>query len=347
MSHFSSSDSSDTKAKEKQAAVDVQHIENRDSFPSQDINNQHDPYPPDDGYVDAWTRYRSPLVREVVAEFLGTFILVIFGNSVNAQVQLSSNPNVAGGPRGDWTSLSLGWGAGLALGGWVSGGFSGGHINPAVTLAMAVYRRFPWKKVPLYMTAQLFGGIMGAAFTYWTYFHAINIYEGGRGIRTLKTAGIFATYALDYMSSVSCFFQEFLGAAILVLVVFAITDKGNSPPPPGMAPIVLFFLLMGLAAGNGMQTSFAFNPARDFGPRLFTSMIGYGKAVYTYRHQYWIWCPIMGDFLGGLCGAGFYDLFLYTGEDGIFNRMFGRSHRNRARAAAARPGQIPPVPNTV
>ncbi|KAG6840842.1 hypothetical protein C0991_003789 [Blastosporella zonata] len=164
------------------------------------------------------------------------------------------------------------------------------------------------------------GGIVGAAIVYANYFHAIDIFEGGRGIRTLKTAGLFSTFATDYMTDVSAFFSEFLATAILVLVILAVTDKGNAPVPSGLLPVALFITLVGITAALGMETSFALNPARDFGPRLLTSMVGYGKAVYTFRNQYWIWCPIIAPFLGAQFGALFYDAFLYNGDDGHFNK---------------------------
>jgi aquaglyceroporin related protein len=96
----------------------------------------------------------------------------------------------------DYVSLNFGWAIGVALGVLVSGGISGGHINPAVTLAFATWRNFPWKKVPMYITAQVMGGLVGAAIVYANYFHAIDIFEGGRGVRTLSTAGLFSTYAV-------------------------------------------------------------------------------------------------------------------------------------------------------
>lgn len=85
------------------------------------------------------------------------------------------------------------------------------------------------------------------------------------------------------MTSVSCFFSEFLATAVLVIFVFMLNDKRNSPPPSGLAPLVIFIIVIGISASWGMETSFAINPARDLGPRLLTSMVGYGKAVYTYR----------------------------------------------------------------
>ncbi|PFH53456.1 hypothetical protein AMATHDRAFT_73290 [Amanita thiersii Skay4041] len=266
-----------------------------------------------------WWKYRQ-IIREAAAEFLGVMILIIFGDGVVCQVVLSSNPNVAPTPKGDYLSLNFGWAIGACLGVWVSAGISGGHINPAVTLALAAWRGFPWKKVPVYLFAQLMGGLVGAALVYANYFHAIDIYEGGRGIRTLKTAGLFSTYALDYMTAVSCFFSEFLASAVLMIVVLATIDKHNSPPPNGLFPLVIFIVILGIGAALGMETGYAINPARDLGPRLLTSMVGYGKAVYTFRREYWIWCPVIAPILGCQVGSLFYDLFLYIGDDSPINQ---------------------------
>ncbi|KAF8073908.1 major intrinsic protein superfamily membrane channel protein [Lyophyllum atratum] len=292
-------------------------------------------------FPNEWARYRS-YIREAVAEFLGVCILVIFGAGVDCQVVLSTNPGVASSPKGDYLSISFGWAVGTAMGVWVSGGISGGHINPAVTVALATFRGFPWRKVPIYIVSQLLGGLMGAALVYWNYFHAIDIFEGGKGVRTLKTASLFSTYALDYMTNVSCFFSEFLATAVLVVAVFAINDKKNCPPPSGLAPLVLFILILGIGAALGMETAYALNPARDLGPRLLTSMVGYGKAVYTYRHQYWIWCPVMGPFTGALAGGAFYDAFLFTGSESIFNKPNAAARRRREHAP---PEQRPHIPS--
>ncbi|KAG6844211.1 hypothetical protein H0H87_008880 [Tephrocybe sp. NHM501043] len=144
----------------------------------------------------------------------------------------------------------------IALGAWISGGISGGHINPAA----------------------------------------------------------------DYMTNVSAFFSEFLATAILVLAILAATDRSNAPAPNGLVPLALFITFIGISTGLGMGTGFGMNPARDFGPRLLTSMVGYEKAVWTFRNQYWIWCPIIAPFLGAQFGALFYEAFLYNGEDGHFNK---------------------------
>lgn len=254
--------------------------------------------------------YIRQIMREPMAEFAGVAVFVIIGTGVDCQVVLSTNTNVASSQKGNFLSVNFGWAIGLALGVWVSGGISGGHINPAITLAMATWRGFPWRKVPGYILAQVLGGIFGSAIVYGNYVNAINIYEGGSDIRTQATASLFATYALDYLTNISCFFVEFTGTAILALMIVAATDKYNMAPPPGLLPLTIFLVLLGLGVALGMQTSYAFNPARDFGPRILLSFAGYGKQLYTYRNQYWLWCPIIGPFLGAQVGIGFYDLFL-------------------------------------
>ncbi|KAF5325514.1 hypothetical protein D9619_009709 [Psilocybe cf. subviscida] len=257
-----------------------------------------------------WHKVRLA-IRKPVAEFLAVAILVVFGAGGDCSAVLSTNPDVASSHKGEFLSTNLGWAIGLALGIWVSAGISGGHVNPAVTIALAVWRGFPWRMVPVYIFAQLMGGIVGAGLVYAQYIHAIDIFEGGRHIRTPATAGLFSSFALDYMTNVSCFFSEFLGAAILVFMIMAATDKNNAAPPLSILPVVAFLTLLGLGVALGMQTAFAFNPARDFGPRLFLTMVGYGQELYTFRNQYWLWCMIMGPILGAICSLGLYDTLLY------------------------------------
>ncbi|KAF5339654.1 hypothetical protein D9758_015590 [Tetrapyrgos nigripes] len=259
-------------------------------------------------------------LREPAAEFAGVMILVIFGAGVGCQVNLSTNTGVASSPKGDYTTFAFGWAVGLALGVWVSAGISGGHINPAVTLSLAIFRGFPWRKVPVYMLAQLLGGIVGAGLIYANYFHAIDIVEGGRGIRTLTTAGIFSTFAAGYETNVSAFFSEFLATAILLVVILAVTDKRNTPPPYGLLPLVIFILTLGIAAALGMNTGFAINPARDLGPRMLMGMVGYDNEIWNFRNQYWLWCPVIAPTFGAMAGTIFYDGILFNGQESFFVR---------------------------
>lgn len=264
------------------------------------------------------------MLHEYAAEFFGVMILVIFGNGVNCQAVLSSNPNASSSPKGDYGSVTIAWGVGLAFGGWISGG---GHINPAITIALATWRRFPWYKVPGFIISQVLGGLIGAAIVYANYFHAIDVYEGGRGARTLQTAGLFGTYGADYMTNVSCFFSEFIGCAMLMLGVLSVLDPRNKVPAC-CVPFALFFFLAGITAALGWETSFAVNPARDLGPRLLTSMVGYGGQVYSYRNHYWIWCPIIATILGAQVATIVYDIFLYKDgtESVICTKLYGNNY---------------------
>ncbi|KAI0344422.1 aquaporin [Trametopsis cervina] len=294
-------------------------------------------------YPNRWSRPRE-LFREAMAEFIGTMVLIIFGCGVNCQVTLSGNIAVSpGGNRGEWISIVIGWGAAVAVGVWIAGGISGGHINPAVTIAFATFRDFPWRKVPVFVTAQVLGAFVGACIVYGNYLGAINVAEGGGGIRTIPgqfdgaagTAGMFATYALGYMTNIRCFFDEFLGTAVLLIFVCAITDQNNGPPPAGLVPLGLFFVICAVGTSLGMQTGYAINPARDFGPRVMTAMVGYGHHPFSYRNQYWIWCPIIAPICGALAGIAFYDVFLFLGCESIVNRADKRARAAHAHAMAA------------
>jgi aquaglyceroporin related protein len=317
----------------------IQMIENERA--SSDVGEVGDELP------NKWAKFRHSM-REPVAEFLGTMILIIFGTGVDCQVVLSSKPEVAASQQGSYLSISFGWAIGTALGVWVSSGISGGHINPAVTLALAVFRGFPWKKVPIYMISQLLGAWFGAMLVYANYYHAINLFEGGPGVRTVPgTAALFSTYAAHYMTPVSAFFSEFLDTAILLIVVLAIGDRKNAPPPAGLAPLVLFLLILGLGASMGMETGYAMNPARDLGPRIMTYMVGYGREVWDFRNQYWLWTPILGPFAGALAGTAVYDAFVYTGAESIFNRPNAAAQRKHIQAEKAQKEKFPPSDESV
>ncbi|KAH8114776.1 aquaporin [Phellopilus nigrolimitatus] len=279
-------------------------------------------------YPNRWSRLRFT-IREPAAEFLGTMILVMFGTAGNAQGNLFDSTK-------GWLSVAFGWGLGVGLGAWVAAGISGGHINPAITIALATFRDFPWRKVPAFIFAQLLGGVVGAAITYANYFHAINLFEGGAGVRTVPgTASLFGTYAVSYMSNVSAFWDEFLGTFLLVIVLLAVTDKRNGPPPAGLVPLVLFLVVFGIAMVFGAQTGqfcFAINPARDLGPRIFSAMAGYGREVFNFRHQYWLWCGVLAPILGALVATFVYDTLLYTGNESVINRPSASARALHAHA---------------
>ena len=116
------------------------------------------------------------------------------------------------------------------------------------------------------------------------------------------------------------FLHQFLGAFLLLIVLLAVLDKRNGPPPAGLVPLVLFLVFLALGFCFGAQTGFAVNPARDLGPRILTAMAGYGREVFNFRHQYWLWCGVLAPILGALTATFVYDTFVYTGGESKLNR---------------------------
>ena len=241
--------------------------------------------------------------REALAEFLGTFVLMLFGIGVVAQVSLG------GGATGQYLSINLAWGLAVTLGVYVSAGVSGGHLNPAVTVAMAAWRGFPLAKVGPYVAGQMLGAFAASVVVYVTYHDALNHFDGGVRHVTgaLGTAGIWATYPQPWLSTLSGLVDQIVGTAVLVLVVFALGDSKNAPPQANAAPIVVGLLVMAIGMCYGLNAGYAINPARDFGPRLFTALAGWGGEVFNAGNGWW-WVPIAGPLIGGPLGGLVYDL---------------------------------------
>src|SRR5262245_37781134 len=157
------------------------------------------------------------VAREMLAEFLGTFVLIVFGVGVVAQTVLSK------GSAGTPLSINVGWGLAVTMGCYVSAGVTGAHLNPAVTLALAVHRAFPWNKVALYVAAQLVGAFVASVVVYLTYREALTAFDGGlRQVTGAQaTAGIWATYPQPFLSTFpGGFIDQVVGTALLVGVIF-------------------------------------------------------------------------------------------------------------------------------
>ena len=125
-------------------------------------------------------------------------------------------------------------------------------------------------------------------------------------------------------------------------MIFAVTDKHNGAPPSGLVPLVLFLTILGEAACLGMQTGFALNPARDLGPRLMCWMAGYGREVWNYRGQYWLYTPIIGPIVGAVLAAIVYDGFIFTGSESVFNKPDAQARQRRAHAPGETTGETIP-----
>jgi MIP family channel proteins len=246
------------------------------------------------------------LVREMLAEFLGTFVLIVFGVGVVAQTVLSK------GTAGTTLSINVAWGLAVTMGCYVAAGVTGAHLNPAVTLALAVHRRFPWRKVAPYTVAQMAGAFVASAVVYVTYHEALAAFDGGvRQVTGAQgTGGIWATYPQPFLSPFpGGFVDQVVGTGLLVGIILAITDSRNSPAPAGLAPVIVGLLVVLIGATFGFNSGYAINPARDLGPRLFTAMAGWGAEVFRAGNAWW-WVPVTAPCVGGVLGGWVYDLFV-------------------------------------
>ena len=241
--------------------------------------------------------------REMLSEFLGTFVLILFGVGVVAQVSLG------GGATGQYLSINLAWGLGVTLGVYVSAAASGAHLNPAVTVAFAAWRGFPWAKVGGYIAAQMAGAFVASAVVYLTYADALDHFDGGvrQVTGALGTAGIWATYPQPWLSTFNGLIDQIVGTAVLMLLIFALTDPRNGPPQANVAPVVIGLVVVAIGLSYGLNAGYAINPARDFGPRLFTALAGWGGEVFNAGNGWW-WVPIAGPMIGGPIGGLVYDL---------------------------------------
>ena len=199
---------------------------------------------------------------------------------------------------------------------WVAGGVSGAHINPAVTLAFAARRGFPWRKVPGYIGAQMLGAFLGALLVYIVYKAAIDSYEHANHItrgdpNSVPTYSIFATFPAKYFGNwIGPFIDQIVGTAFLVGFVFALVDEFNQPVRANLAPLAVGLVVVAVGLSFGANAGYAINPARDFGPRLLALIAGWGKVAipgdYGNVNAY-LWIPIVGPIVGGLIGAFVYD----------------------------------------
>jgi len=249
----------------------------------------------------------------LVAEFLGTALLVLLGDGVVASVVLLEK-------QADWIVITTGWGLAVALGVYLSGKASGGHLNPAVTVAFAARGEFPWPRVPGYIAAQLAGAFAGAVVLYIDYADAFRAFEAAhhlvRGQLVEDSiagpfaggAGVFCTFPA-FSTTWRNLFSEVLGTAVLLLGVRALTDRRNAGLRSDLHALLIGALVWSIGLSLGGLTGYAINPARDLGPRLAAAVLGWGPGVFT-SHGWYAWIPVMGPLLGGVLGILIYDLGL-------------------------------------
>nr|BDI24357.1 aquaporin-5 [Peronia verruculata] len=242
----------------------------------------------------------SCILRESLAEFLGTAILMIFGMGSVAQFVLSQ------GNTGSTDQVRWAWGFGVMFGVYVSGGLSGGHLNPAVTLTLCLFGRVPWNKLLPYCLGQYLGSFTASCLVFGVYYDAFNTFKNGS--RTIETAGIFATYPQDYLSVGNGLGDQIFGTAVLMLLVLALTDPGNMAPSKGYVPVLVGLIVVAIGMTYSQNCGYAINPARDLAPRLFTMAAGWGAQVFSHNNYKWFWIPIVGPHVGAILGGGIYEL---------------------------------------
>jgi glycerol uptake facilitator protein len=245
---------------------------------------------------------KPSLVAELIAEFLGTFVLILFGSGVVAMVVLFPSADAGATAHGGYTNITLGWGLAVTMGIYLAGKISGGHLNPAVTLTLAVFRGFSWRKVIPYTVAQTAGAFAAAALVYKNYLPAFQRFDP----QLEKTAGVFTTFPAFPQWPQAGFLDQVIGTALLLLMVLAITDEINIPPGSNLTPLMIGLIVVAIGMSFGGMHGYAINPARDFGPRLFTALAGFKNNGLSDGPRVW-WIPVFAPLLGGLVGAAVYD----------------------------------------
>ena len=261
---------------------------------------------------------RPTLTHELLAEFFGTFVLILGGDGVVANVGLA--PRLASEGY-DWNTIVWGWGLSVMVAVYVAGGVTGAHINPAVTLAMAVKRGFAWMKVIPYWIAQILGAFVGALGVYIVYFQGLqdagmpNVWATGPGSVFGQAfwgeAGSYAAGAVGAYPLWNAFAAEVFGTIVLLLGVVAFFDAknwGKGVLHLGPLAVGLVVVMVGLTLGG--PSGYAINPARDFGPRLFGALVG---TTGLFDGLYWLVAPILGPLVGGVLGVVLYDIFITPG----------------------------------
>lgn len=233
------------------------------------------------------------LMSVYLAEFIGTAVLMFFGNGINAALNL----NYSFAKGAGWIVTTLGWGLAVTFGIYAVGEISGAHINPAVTLSLAIAGDFEWNLVPGYILAQVLGAMAGATLTWLQY-----LPHWGKTEDQATKLGVFCTSgAIDRKSS--NLLSEILGTMVLI---FGLLTIGANQFTEGLNPLVVGGLIVVIGMAQGGSTGYAINPARDFGPRFTHFLLpikGKGSSNWSYS-----WVPIVGPFVGGGLGAGLYQL---------------------------------------
>ena len=246
-------------------------------------------------------------MQSLLAEMLGTMILVLLGDGVVANVVLSKTK----GQNSGWIVITTGWAVAVTIAVYAVGRVSGAHINPAVTIALAAIGSFPWSQVPGYIAAQMLGGILGAALVWLAYLP----HWRETASKDLKL-GVFCT-GPAIRGHVPNAMSEAIGTAVLLFGILAIAANAQTLTHPGqvdlsyvfsrgLQPLLVGILVLGIGLSLGGTTGYAINPARDLGPRIAHALLpiaGKGPSDWGYS-----WIPVLAPIAGGIAGAALYTM---------------------------------------
>lgn len=248
-------------------------------------------------------------VGELISEAVAVGIIITLGDSVAAMYSLY-DPSPY---QHAYWGLCITWGLAVTLAIYTTGSVSGCHANPAVTLALACFRHFSWRKVVPYCAAQVVGGFAGAVLVFALFHPVIDGYNSLHHLSRADggAAGVFFTHPGAGITTGHAFFDEIVLTAILVFGIFAITEKYNEQAPGANAgALIIGFLIATIGASAGFLEAWAINPARDLGPRLFCFVAGWGPSALPSPQNYW-YVPLLAPLAGGVLGGGAYQLLIH------------------------------------
>jgi glycerol uptake facilitator protein len=234
-------------------------------------------------------------------EMIGTAILVLLGDGVVAAVLLAKSKAENGG----WIVITFGWGFAVMAGAYAVGQFTGGSLNPAVTIGLWINGNIQGHSVPGYILGEMAGAMLGAFLVYLTYYlHWRETEDPGAKLAVFCTGPAIRNYLWNFIT-------EVVGTCMLVFGILAITAKGNGfgigPALTNMGTLLVAFLVVGIGLSLGGPTGYAINPARDLGPRIMHAILpipGKGGSDWSYS-----WVPVLGPLVGGAIGALLFGAF--------------------------------------
>jgi glycerol uptake facilitator protein len=251
------------------------------------------------------------LMAECIGEIFGTFILILLGDGVVAEVGLA--PRLAA-PAYNWNTIVWGWAMAVLIAVYVSGGVSGAHLNPAVTLGLAARRGFPWSKVGPFLISQLVGAFLGALAVYLVYRDGLvaagmpNVWSTGPGsVFGASFWGGAGGQSTGSYSLITACVAEFFGTMVLVWGIMASGDGKNMGLVNNMGPFVVALTVLAVGLSLGGPSGYSINPARDLGPRILGTLVG-SKGLFD--GIYWLVPPVLVPCIAGPIGVWLYDMLI-------------------------------------